>query len=444
MKRKLQVLSESQRTEAALRETNERLRLALAVGRMGTWTRELDGKGKVRFVGSPELYDIFGIKAGEFAGTEAALFEFIHPEDHELMRQAFARTIRNRGEYEVEFRFLPRNGPPGWMLGRGRAKYEAAGKTIRLDGVAIDITQRKQAEQEIRSLNADLERRVCERTAQLEAINQELEAFSYSVSHDLRAPLRSIRGFSEVLLDRYAARLDARGQEFLRRTCESCKQMDRLIEDLLQLSRLGRSELQDQPLNLSALAGSVAADLSKAEPQRIVQWRIAPGLHAQGDERLMRVALDNLLGNAWKFTGKQDQACIEFGATAESPRAFYVRDNGAGFDMDYAGRLFGVFQRLHSASEFPGSGVGLATVQRILNRHGGRVWAIGAVNQGATFYFILPEREPSRGDIARPMAGHSMENSKPAGEASGFPRYCADETGHVVAEFAGTAEKVRG
>jgi len=240
----------------------------------------------------------------------------------------------------------------------------------------------------------ELEQRVKERTAQLEALNKELEAFSYSVSHDLRAPLRSIRGFTEVLLERYSANLDDRGREFLRRVCESSQHMDRLIEDLLKLSRVGRAELKWQPIDISNLARSIVADLRKAEPGRQVKVNIASELRAVGDERLVRVALENLLRNAWKFTGKQPAPSIEVGAAANGERAFFVRDNGAGFDMGYATRLFGVFQRLHTASEFPGTGVGLATVQRIVNRHGGRVWADSKVNEGATFYFTLPQKRP--------------------------------------------------
>ena len=271
--------------EAGFAESNERLRLALAAGKMGTWTRELDGQRRMQW--SPELEGIFGLRPGEFPGTEAALYEYIHPEDRELVRQAFETAIAIKTDYEMEFRFLPRGGPAGWMLGRGRAYYDDAGKALRLVGVAIDITARKLAELEISRLNAELERRVRERTAQLEATNQELEAFVYSVSHDLRAPLRGIRGFSEVLLERYAARLDAEGHELLRRVFEASNRMGTLIDDLLKLSRIGRSELRWQPVYLGALAEVIAEELRESEPGRAVEVVIGPNLRAEGDERLL-------------------------------------------------------------------------------------------------------------------------------------------------------------
>ena len=250
--------------------------------------------------------------------------------------------------------------------------------------------ERIRVENEILRLNAELEQRVKERTSQLEAINHELEAFSYSVSHDLRAPLRSIRGFSEVLLERYCDKLDPPAQEFLRRSCESSRQMDALIEALLELSRVGRSQMKLHPIDLSALVLTIGAELRKNDPNRTIEFIVPPNLRVVGDERLLRVALYNLLANAWKFTVRQPQPRIEFGFEQGETPAFFVRDNGAGFDMTYSAKLFGVFQRLHTASEFPGTGIGLATVQRIINRHGGRTWATGEINHGATFYFTLP------------------------------------------------------
>ena len=246
------------------------------------------------------------------------------------------------------------------------------------------------AEQELVRLNLELERRVRDRTEQLEAINKELEGFCYSVSHDLRAPLRSIRGFTEVLCERYLDNLDARGQEFLRRVSHSAQHMDKLIEDLLSLSRVSRSEIQVQKVNLSPVSETILGELAKTEPQRKVEVKIAPNLEASGDARLLRLVMENLLRNAWKFTSKTEHAVIEVGRVGSPEEAFFVRDNGAGFDMTYASKLFGVFQRLHAASEFPGSGVGLATVKRVVNRHGGRAWATGEIDRGATFFFSLP------------------------------------------------------
>lgn len=251
-------------------------------------------------------------------------------------------------------------------------------------------TDRLQSALALRRLNAETECRLAERTAQLEGISQELEAFSHSVAHDLRAPLRSILGFSELLLERHASQLDPSGQALLNRVCQSSRQMDTMIQDLLKLSRVGRSEMRPQTVNLSALAESIAAGLRQAEPDRPADVLIAPNLCAEGDESLLRAALDNLLRNAWKFTRGKPRAAIQFGAVAHPQRAFFVRDNGVGFDMAHAGRLFGVFQRLHSAGEFPGSGAGLAIVRRIIHRHGGLTWAVAAAGQGATFFFTLP------------------------------------------------------
>jgi light-regulated signal transduction histidine kinase (bacteriophytochrome) len=256
--------------------------------------------------------------------------------------------------------------------------------------LAAACMERKSAEDNFRALSSELERRVQQRTSQLEGINKELEALCYSVSHDLRAPLRTIRGFSEVLLEQYMPQLDARGQDYLRRTCDAGLQMDKLIEDLLKLSRVTRGEIQHRDINLSAIARQIADELVKTEPARNIEFAIAPNLAANGDERLLRLVVDNLLRNAWKFTGRKNGARIEFGRENGAASPFFVRDNGVGFDMAYAGKLFGVFQRLHSSSDFSGSGVGLAIVQRVVNRHGGRVWADATVNSGATFYFTLP------------------------------------------------------
>lgn len=224
----------------------------------------------------------------------------------------------------------------------------------------------------------------------LDAANKELEAFAYSVSHDLRTPLRSIDGFSQALLEDYAPLLDEQGRDYLQRVRSASQRMGQLIDDLLDLSRTARREFRRGPVDLSTLAHLTYEGLRRSDPDRQVEFVVAPGLVASGDIGLLRIVLDNLLGNAWKFTAKRPQARIEFGATvASGVTTYFVRDNGAGFDMAYADKLFTPFQRLHGMTEFPGTGIGLATVSRIVHRHGGRIWAEGAIDQGVTVYFIL-------------------------------------------------------
>jgi light-regulated signal transduction histidine kinase (bacteriophytochrome) len=252
----------------------------------------------------------------------------------------------------------------------------------------VEELQAKEAD--LRKLNEELDQRVARRTAQLEAANKELEAFAYSVSHDLRAPLRSIDGFSQALLEDYLDKLDQEGQDYLKRVRAASQRMGGMIDDILKLSRLTRGAMSYETVNLSALAQSIAEEYQAGEPERKVEFLITPDLVVRGDPQLLRGALENLLGNAWKFTSEKEQARIWFGVEErEGQKRFFIRDNGAGFDMAYADKLFGAFQRLHKTTEFPGTGIGLATVQRVINRHGGRIWAESAVDQGATFYFTL-------------------------------------------------------
>jgi PAS domain S-box-containing protein len=257
--------------------------------------------------------------------------------------------------------------------------------------MATDITDIKNAEYEINQLNSELEQRVRERTVELEAVNKELESFAYSVSHDFRAPLRALDGFSVSLTEKYHDQLDDQGLHYLNRIRNAAIYMSNLVDDLLKLSRITRTELQNEWTDLSKLAVETLAAMQENEPDRKVEISITSGLSTKGDPHLLQIVLNNLLGNAWKFSSQEAQAKIEVGRTViDGEEAFFVRDNGVGFNMAYADKLFGAFQRLHGVNEFPGTGIGLATVQRIINRHGGRVWANSEIGKGATFYFTLP------------------------------------------------------
>ena len=264
-----------------------------------------------------------------------------------------------------------------------------------LDKIAERENQRDHAEQELRDHRDHLEELVQQRTAALEASNKELEAFSYSVSHDLRAPLRSIHGFSQILLDDYHDKLDAQGMDYLKRVQSAAVNMANLIDDLLQLARITRSGFVCQKVNISIIAAHTIEKLKQEEPARAVKLHIQNDLVVYGDQNLLSVALDNLLGNAWKYTSKTGAAEIDFGQihSQNGHHVFFVKDNGAGFDMKYVEKIFAAFQRLHTPDEFPGTGIGLATVQRIIDRHRGKIWAESEVGKGTTIFFTLDTNE---------------------------------------------------
>jgi signal transduction histidine kinase len=291
---------------------------------------------------------------------------------------------------------------PDWvfralLVGVGIALFVTVWVFILRRQVKIRTKELAGSREELQKAYVEVEKKVEERTKELSQsnrdlanINQELESFSYAISHDLRAPLRSIDGFSHILQEDYIDRLDEKGNDCLQRILSAAQRMRMLIDGILNLSRIARGEVKWGLVDLSSLVQSIAAELQESQPQRQVEFIIAPGLTANGNAHLLRILLENLLGNAWKFTGKHLKARIEFGTTqVDGEEAFFIRDNGAGFDMTYADKLFGIFQRLHAADEFPGTGVGLATVRRVAYHHGGRVWAEGKVEKGATFYFTL-------------------------------------------------------
>ena len=493
-----------------MRASEARLRLAQQVARVGTFEWNIQTGVNTW---TPELEAIYGLKPGEFAGSQQTWESLVHPNVRaEAVRQI--QESMETGRFEAEWRVVWPDGTLRWLAGRAWVFKDEAGKPLRLIGVNIDITERraaealallwqrvfeqaelaialsdsaaetlqtvnesfarergytvaelagspigrlvppraqaalresvaiadrdghvsfecehqrkdgtcfpvridltvilnqdsdpvsrvafvqdltkqKQAEQQIRQLNAELEKRVRERTAQLEATNRELEAFAYSVSHDLRAPLRGIDGWSLALAEDYAGQLDARALGYLDRVRSETQRMGLLIDDLLQLSRVTRTEMRFVPVDLSAAARGIATRLSEANPGRQIEFVIEPGLSGVGDARLLEIALTNLLSNAVKFTGPHQQARIEFGQTGDNGLpSFYVRDDGVGFDMAYADKLFRAFQRLHKTSEFPGTGIGLAIVQRVIHRHGGKVWAEAQIDGGAKFLFTIGE-----------------------------------------------------
>jgi PAS domain S-box-containing protein len=300
--------------------------------------------------------------------------------------------VMTKGYSSTEAHLITKDGNriPWFFTG---VKLNIAGKDHLL-GIGIDITERKKAEEELERYHQHLEELVRERTTNLEASNKELEAFSYSASHDLRAPLRSIDGFSQALLEDCWDKLDIQGKDYLIRIKAASKRMADLIEDMLQLSRITRMEMNIEKVDLTRIARSVIDELQKSQPRRNVEIRIAEGLEDTADLRLMRIVLDNLLSNAWKFTERQAKAKVEFGLwkMEDTRKVYFIRDNGAGFDMAYADKLFAPFQRLHADDEFPGTGIGLATVRRIINRHGGRIRAEGKIDKGATFYFSINEK----------------------------------------------------
>jgi PAS domain S-box-containing protein len=382
------MLTRIQGQNKAVKESEQRVRAVLNSAMTGVVV--IDTEGKI-VDWNPRAEAMFGWLSSEAVGQDLAekiipaQFRDAHRRGLALFSETGKADILNR---VLEMTALRRDGsefPVELTIGA----MQNEGVTT-FCGFITDITERKHAEEEVRQLNAELEQRVAERTAQLQAANKELEAFSYSVSHDLRAPLRAINGFSQALLEDHADKLDKEGRGYLEEVRGATKEMAKLIDDVLELARVTRSEMQREQVDFSELARDVIARLRRTDPGRTVNVQIEAELCTNCDQRLLGIVLSNLLGNAWKFTAKREKAEIHFGMDEhDGQKIYFVRDNGAGFDMTYADKLFGTFQRLHRFEEFEGTGIGLAIVQRVIHRHGGRVWGEGAPDQGASFYFTL-------------------------------------------------------
>jgi light-regulated signal transduction histidine kinase (bacteriophytochrome) len=316
------------------------------------------------------------------------LFDCVDPGDRGRVAAEFEQCLAHLKPYQVEFRRAETGNEGRWIRIEARPRADR-----RVIGVVKDVSKRRLAEATLNELNERLETQVLARTAELRQSLNELNTFSYSVAHDLRAPLRSIIGFSQILLEDHNATLDDTIKHHLNNISAAGTRMAKLIDGLLNLSRLSRGKLELHNVNLSALATEIAHDLQASAPDRKVEFIIAPGLSARADNVLIQNVLENLLGNAWKFTARHASARIEFGIeTIDGETAYFVSDDGAGFDMQYSDHLFHAFQRLHHTHEFEGTGIGLATVQRIVERHDGHVWANSAIEQGSKFYFTLAPR----------------------------------------------------
>ncbi len=379
--------TEQRRAQELLHRREAQLVRTSGIAHVGGWSIDVDG-GSGSW--TDEMARIYELPPGTVPNAKLAL-SYFHGEHRERLKAAIAQLMADGQPYDLE---LPLRTPAGnekWVRTQGHPVRDGSGRIVALEGITQDVTDRRAAQDALRELNTQLEQRVAERTAELQAANDELDSFAYAVSHDLRAPLRAMSGFSEALREDYGEQLDAHARGYLDQITEASRRMGELIEGLLVLSRMLRGLVRSDDVDLSALATHAVEQLRRAEPGREVDVEIEPGLRACGDRRMLDAVFTNLIGNAWKYTAKTAAPRIRVGRIDLDGRSgFHVSDNGAGFDMAHAGRLFKAFARLHRQDEFPGIGIGLATVQRIVHRHGGQVVAQAAPGQGASFRFTLP------------------------------------------------------
>lgn len=373
--------------EAMLRESETRYALAMRGTNEGLWDWNPVTHGLFL---SSRLLTALGMKSEHLSTNSDEWLARIHSDDRPVFQQRLTEHLKGvTPHFECEYRVLDAEGNYRWVLARGLAQRDWKGRAYRMVGSIGDITDRKRAETALMNMNRELEARVSERTAQLGAALKELETFSYSVSHDLSSPLRAIDGYSALLESEHAAGLDDEARELLKRMRAAVHRMGELIDDLLDLSRVSRQPLVLKQIDLSALAEDILRELREADPARGIITEVEPGIVVEADPGLLRIALHNLLANAWKFTGKTPAPRIRLYRSTTEKNVLCVEDNGAGFDMRYADKLFGAFQRLHTERDFPGTGIGLATVARILQRHGGHIRAHGTPGAGARFEFTL-------------------------------------------------------
>lgn len=390
-------ITEQARNERALREAAENMVEAQRIAHFGSWELPFDADGKPadRMFWSDELYSIYGLEPERDGMTRLRARSFADPEDAARADAMTRRLDESCPEWHEKSSIVRPDGTVRHIHVHARLyNDESTGRPRKMVGTIQDITDQHRSEEEVRRLNADLERRVLERTSELEAANAELESFAYAVAHDLRAPLRAMAGFGRALIEDYGTTFDPEAREYLDEIIGASRQMGELIDALLNLSRHTRGELRREVVDLSEMADRVLRGLAKADPARQVDWSVAPGLLVRGDHRMLDVVFQNLLSNAWKYSAKVARAEIRVEGEQEgSELRVRVRDNGAGFSMDHAAKLFQPFQRLHRQDEFAGIGIGLATVLRIVRRHGGAVTARGTPGQGAEFRLSLPAAE---------------------------------------------------
>ena len=383
-------ISERERVEKSLRVSEARLNEAQRIARIGSWELDL---ATSTLSWSDEIFRIFEIDPAKFGASYEAFLDTVHPEDREAVNEAYTHSLQTREPYEITHRLLMADGRIKYVQERCETEYSAEGKPLRSLGTAQDITERKLAEDAIRELNAELERRVLTRTAGLQAAKKELESFAYSVSHDLKAPLRGIDGYSRLLLEDYADKLGDEGRGFLRNVRQAAAQMRQLIDDLLAYSRLERRAMRTAPVDPRALVEALLAE--RAEDVRTLGVAVTltvPSTSVPADREGLSMALRNLLENALKFSHAVPSPTIEIGGRDTAAGCvIFVRDNGIGFDMKFHDRIFDVFQRLHRAEDYPGTGIGLAIVRKAMERMGGRAWAESEPGKGATFYLEIPK-----------------------------------------------------